>query len=308
MLTGETIPFKKVELTDKIWIDKYLAMSNYNGCEYSFGNIFLWSTTHNFQVADYFNCLIIKTTINGKAMHYYPAGFGDFKEVIQKLAKDGFQNGHPLVFGNVTREHRAQLDKMYPNAFAYHEVREATDYIYSREKLVSLKGKKYHGKRNHINRFKDNPNWAFEMMTPNNINECSKMSTIWNDIRFGDAVVPKDDSLEGDICAIKLSFKHFEPLGFEGGVLRQDGSVIAFTIGERLNSNTYVIHIEKAFHHIQGAYPMINQQFAQHLPLDIEYINREEDLGIESLRYSKMSYYPEILLTKYTATLKGNIL
>jgi len=302
MLSGETIPFRNVELTDKSWIDKRLAESDYNGCEYCFGNIYVWGEIYQFKVVDFLDFLIIKTVMGGKVVHYYPAGSGDIKKVIQELVKEGLRTGHPLVFGNITQQHAKELNDLFPGAFTYKEIRDASDYIYSREKLSTLAGKRYHGKRNHINRFKDNPNWSFEIINQDNLRECFEMSIAWNKIFFDNLNSSGEISEDSDFRASTLFLSNYEALGLEGGLLRQNGKVIAFTIGERLNLDTYVIHIEKAFRDVQGAYPMINQQFTQQLPEDIKYINREEDLGIESLRYSKMSYHPEILLTKYQAT------
>ena len=97
------------------------------------------------------------------------------------------------------------------------------------------------------------------------------------------------------------SFTNFDKFGFIGGVLRVNGEVIAFTFGEKLNENTFVTHFEKAFADIRGAYPMINNQFALNTINNYEYVNREDDMGSEGLRKAKLSYYPEILLEKYTA-------
>ena len=306
--TTHTIPFRAVNISDGSWIKERITQSDFNGCEYSFANIFIWASVYQFQVADSKGFLIIRTVVDGKVMHYFPAGLGDTAQVIRNLAKDARQIGHPLVFGNATAEHISMLEEMFPGAFTCAQIPEASDYIYSREKLVTLAGKKLHGKRNHINRFKDNPNWSFEMMTDENLQECFEMSLAWNARYFGDKILPPSDPAAGDLCAIGKSFKYFHELGLEGGLLRQDGRIVALTIGEPLNSNTYVVHIEKAFHDVQGAYPMINQQFAAQLPEKFTYINREEDLGEEGLRRSKMSYYPEILLAKSIATLTGNIL
>ena len=92
----------------------------------------------------------------------------------------------------------------------------------------------------------------------------------------------------------------FEELKLKGGLLRteKDGEIIAFTIGEPLNPDTFVVHIEKAFAEIQGAYPMINQQFVTHEAQDYQYVNREEDTGAEGLRKAKLSYRPAFLVEK----------
>ena len=295
--TNQLIPYKKVTFDDKGWINERLAQSNYMGCEYCFSNIYLWSSDLDFKIANHKGFLLIKAVLDGEPTHYFPAGSGDLRQVIEDLIIDSQLNGETLVFGNITDEHIPQIEKNFPNAFEYSEIRDASDYIYLREKMVTLAGKKLHGKRNHINRFKDNPDWSFEFITKENITQCYGMSLAWSFKHFG------GNTHDSDFCAVQKAFDYFDELDLMGGLIRQNGEVVAFTMGTFLNSNTFVIHIEKAFHEIQGAYPMINQQFAMRLPEHIEYINREEDLGEEGLRRSKLSYYPEILLAKSTARL-----
>ena len=190
------------------------------------------------------------------------------------------------------------MEELFPGVFCFTENRDAADYIYLREKLISLAGKKYHSKRNHIARFKDNHIWTYEPISEKNINECFEMSMNWHK-KY--RVAEDEESYQNEVKAIQLAFENFHHLEFDGALIRINNFIAALTIGERLNSDTYVIHIEKALPHIQGSYAIINQQFTEHLPLDIKYINREEDLGSEGLRRSKLSYYPEILLDKYNA-------
>lgn len=83
-----------------------------------------------------------------------------------------------------------------------------------------------------------------------------------------------------------------------GGALRVRGEIIAITLGEPLTADTFVVHFEKAYAEIQGAYPMINREFVKHELSGYTYVNREEDLGVEGLRKAKLSYHPEIILNK----------
>ncbi|MCL2293985.1 MAG: phosphatidylglycerol lysyltransferase domain-containing protein [Spirochaetes bacterium] len=289
---------------DKKWIKKRLGESNYNGCEYCFGNLFIWDSTYNQEVADYKGFLIAKALVENRVGFLFPAGSGDLKQVISDLAAYCANSGYPLTFGNITNDHKAVLDDLFPGAFFYTENRDASDYIYLRENLAILAGKKYHAKRNHIARFKDNPDWVYEPITAKNLDECYEMSMEWHK-KYRE--VEDYESYQNELNAIRLAFEHFLELEFDGGLIRLNGSIAALTMGEQLNSDTYVIHIEKALPHIQGAYAIINQQFAQRVPEFIKYINREDDLGNEGLRRSKLSYHPEILLTKFDATLKPTI-
>ena len=295
--------FKKISLGDKSWVKKRLAESDFNGNDYCFGNIFIWGEAYNHEVADYKDFLIVKALTEGNINYFFPAGSGDLNQVIRELAAYCVNNGHTLRFGNVTNDNIAVLEKLFPGAFSYTEKRERSDYIYLREKLITLSGKKYHAKRNHIARFKDNPEWTYETISGKNIDECYKMSMNWLE-KYRET--ENTESRQNETKAIQLAFNHFSELEFDGGLLRLNGSIAALTIGERLNSDTYIIHIEKALHEIQGAYAFINQQFAERLPPEIKYINREDDLGDEGLRRSKLSYYPEIILAKFDAVLKND--
>ena len=108
----------------------------------------------------------------------------------------------------------------------------------------------------------------------------------------------EDQDKNCEMCVTLNSLRLFRELKMTGGVLKIDGRVIAFTIGEPVSEDTFVVHIEKAFADIQGAYPMINQQFVQHECMDYQYINREDDTGVEGLRKAKLSYRPVFLIEK----------
>ena len=111
----------------------------------------------------------------------------------------------------------------------------------------------------------------------------------------------KNPSLKEESCAVSDAFCYFEELGLSGGMLSAGGAVVAFSIGDRLNKDTFLVHIEKAFPDIQGAYPMINKQFVIHNCENYRYVNREEDLGEEGLRKAKLSYQPYEILQKFGA-------
>ena len=87
-------------------------------------------------------------------------------------------------------------------------------------------------------------------------------------------------------------------LDLKGGILRIDGKIVAFTIGEPICPDTFVVHIEKAYADVPGAYTMINQQFVEHECMDYKYVNREDDAGSEGLRKAKLSYKPVFMVEK----------
>lgn len=289
---------KEITLEDKSWIQEILNKCYYMSCEYSFGNHFIWKKSYNVKIANINGFYVAASQDENGLSFLYPAGEGDIKPVIEELMEYSKSKGYKFHMHSLPEEKKDELLNLFPGKFKIEENRDLADYIYKSEDLINLKGKKFHGKRNHIARFKEN-NWSFEPITENNIAECLEMNKKWCVINNCES----DESKTEEFCAVTRSLKYFKELNFFGGLLRVDGKVVAFTIAERLNSNTAVVHIEKAFSDIQGAYPMINREFVANMASEYEFINREEDLGVEGLRKAKLSYRPAILLKKYGVSL-----
>lgn len=293
----EKLIFHPITLDDKELIDKKLKEDNLNACEYTFANNFIWAKVYNVQVAFACGCAVIRSTEQDAVQYSFPFGDGDKRAVIGHMKQACAVCGQGLSLYPVTEENRLKLIEWFPGEFEIISDRDDFDYLYTVEKLSTLRGKKLHGKRNHIARFMDDSDWQYETMTTENIPECRRMAREWTALR----AEKWNDEMEQEIGVLEVAFSHFEELGLRGGVLYKGGKIVAFTIGEPLNSDTYVVHFEKAYPDLQGAYPMINQQFVLHETQDYLYVNREEDTGDLGLRKAKLSYYPDILLKKYRA-------
>lgn len=294
------IEFRRIQLSDRDWIETILKKADLKGCEYTFVNNFIWEEQYHLEIAKVEGFYCSRSGLNENLEYTFPIGDGNLKLVIEKLMEDAKERNCPFVLRAMLKEHVEQLQAHYPDQFEYSTSRDDSDYIYTVEKLSALSGKRLHGKRNHIARFKDNENWNYEPIDESNIQECIDMNRKWCE-KYS---CFENISLSHEACAVKKSFQYYNELCLTGGLLRLNGEVVAYTIGEPLSSDTFVVHIEKAFADIQGAYPMINQQFVLNECQDFTYVNREEDMGDEGLRKAKTSYYPEILLEKYKAVLK----
>ena len=176
--------------------------------------------------------------------------------------------------------------------------RDNFDYIYNMEDLRTLSGKKYHGKRNHINQFLSANEYEYVEITPSMLLECMAIYEAW--LAKKD---PAEQGVLGEKNAILIGLQYMEQLGPKGGGIRMGGQLRAFSLGERLDDEMAVIHIEKAEGEIPGLYPLINQAFVDNAWKDVTYINREEDMGLEGLRKAKLSYHPAFLLEKFKAEL-----
>jgi len=203
----------------------------------------------------------------------------------------------PLVIFGLTSQTLPEIQALFPGVFTLENNRDDADYLYRTADFVALAGKKYHKKRNHIAQF-SKYGAVFSEITPNDFDECITFAAESYNAKDGYS----DASSVAEQYAIHTFFQNFEALELKGGLLRVDGELAAFSIGEPICSNTFGVHIEKADTRFHGAYPAMAQAFAAHFAMDYTYLNREEDLGIPGLRKSKLSYYPELLLEKWTAT------
>ncbi len=297
MPVQEKLIFHSISMDDRNWINEKLKEDNLDACEYTFANNYIWAKVYDVQVGSAYGCGVIRYREHEHYQYSFPFGSGDKRSMIDHLKKMCAVHGHELALYPVAEESRLKLNEWYPGEFEIIAERDSFDYMYTVEKLSSLRGKKLHGKRNHIARFMDDGDWEYETMTAANIPECRRLAKEWIALR----AEKWNDEMEQEMNVLEVAFSHFNELGLRGGVLYKSGKIVAFTIGEPLNEDIFVVHFEKAYPDLQGAYPMINQQFVLHEAQAFTYVNREEDTGDLGLRKAKLSYYPDILLRKYRA-------
>lgn len=293
------IDFRSPQLSDEMWIKDKISQMKFPTCEYSFGNILSYTSIMDIKVAESYGCLVTRCIFRDGFVEYcFPAGNGDVVSALSEIISDGIKNGVPFGIFGMNEDDAEILSKHYRSCFDIHYERDMCDYIYLSEDLKNLKGKKYQPKRNHISYFEKNYNWVYEKISVENIPECIEMAERWLELsRHEDK-----ESLRQELEIIRRTFDYYGQLRYKGGLLRVDGKVIAFTMGESLSEDIFCVHFEKAYTDIRGAYPMINRQFVINELSSYKYINREDDTGSENLRKAKLSYYPAILADKYEAT------
>lgn len=287
------LEFKPLKLSSKQEIDSCAKNMSVTSSELNFTTFYIYRTLLNVMYCIEDNCVIYKTKHgNGKSGYRFPIGDGNKKAIIETLI-----NENPdLLFYGLTTDMVEFLNENFPNRFVCSKMPNYTDYVYEREKLSTLSGKKLHSKRNHINSFYKLYKSEFSKITSSDRDLIVNTYDSW----FGET---DDEYLLQEKDSIADLLQNFETLGLIGGKLMVDGNLVAFTIGERLNQNTAVVHIEKANTDYKGAYTVINQQFAEQMLGEFMYVNREEDMGIAGLRKAKMSYLPDLMIEKYKGEL-----
>lgn len=295
------VDFRSPALEDKGWIEERINKVDFPTCEYTFGSIFCYTEKMDIRVADVYGFLVTKCFFRENFVEYcFPAGEGDLKKAIEFIIEDGKSNGIPFGIFGMNEDNARFLKENFGDMFDVHFERDLCDYFYLSEDLINLKGRRYQPKRNLISQFIKNNNWSYERITDENIHDCLEMSRLW----LQSSKSEHREDLEYEFRIISKAFENYNELGYVGGLLRADGKVVAYTMGERLSAESFCVHFEKAFADIKGAYPTINQQFVKNELSGYKYIDREDDAGIENLRKAKLSYHPVIIADKYEAEYK----
>jgi len=299
------IPFRRIELADKTQYETYLFAEPERGCEYSFANLFMWGRQ---EIAFLDDCALLFSHFNGHTVYPWPQGPGDKRMALETILADARQRGIPCRITGMTGQEMEKLQAWFPDTFEIRVARDNFDYVYTVEALADLRGKKLQKKRNHVNRFRaEHPDYRVEPLGCGNIARVQHMVNDWYVSRR--QADPTGDYLLESL-AMARAFRNFDNLGMEGIALLEGDRVIAVTMGSRLSGNTFDIHFEKAREEFGGAYNAINCEFARYLRLkypDVEFLNREDDLGLEGLRKAKLDYHPHHLTEKYWACLKEDI-
>ncbi len=295
------IDFKDITLDDKEIITSYTLKSDRRNCDLSFSNLCSWRFLYFTQFAIVDDFLVFRFWVNGEIVYMMPIGEGDLKHIIHRLIDEAQQQNYQFCMLGISSFMKDDLEAIMPDRFCFTTDRDYADYIYLRTDLSTLVGKKFQPKRNHINKFKNNyPNHAYAPITPDKIKECKELEAKWCKANNCDEQEGTGNEREALIYALD----NFEKLGLTGGILYVNNEIVAFTFGMPINHEMFGVHVEKADTSIEGAYAMINQEFAKRIPEQYIYVNREEDLGIEGLRKAKLSYQPVMILEKYMACFK----
>lgn len=301
--------FREITLEDKDWMRQLLGYSDNRATEFNFTVLYIWRDIMNSRVCRADDFFVVRFHPHGAPapMYLFPAGRGtdaQLRELLEQCMADAGENGYPFLMASVQPEQKDVLENLFPDKFLFEPYRNTFDYIYSAEDLLFLRGKKFQSKRNFISRFKRQEGWSYEPVGKENLEECASMSIKWC-AKYG---CGKDPSMASESCSVKNAIANFFELGLCGGLLRLNGEVVAFTLAEKTNSDTLLVHIEKAYADIVGAYPTIANEFLRNTvvideqtgELSVKYINREDDAGDLGLREAKMQYHPLFLLEKYS--------
>lgn len=295
------LDFKPITIEEKELYQPYLLDGTEHGCEYSFTNLFLWGRQKATIFQDH---MVLFSQFNRRSVYPFPRGTGDKKPILDAIISDAQKRGIPCRITGLNEAAIQTIDALYPGQFRFHPDRDSYDYVYAIDDLADLKGSKYQKKRNHLKQFqKVFPEYSVCPISESNLSQVQEMLQKWYEQKLSEA---PDSDFYMEQAALNKAFKYYKELEFEGLALMNEGQILAFTLGSPLSENTFDIHFEKALAEVNGAYAAINYEFARYIREkypQIQFLNREEDMGLEGLRIAKERYYPHHMVEKSWACL-----
>lgn len=288
--------FRPIELEDKELLSAYLESTQPQISEYTFTNLYVWRKSDRPLLSRHGDTLLVKVLKcpDEREVLLPPLGLREplieLPEFIRELGK---QEKIPPIYG-ISKDQAEALARI---GFSVKLDRDNSDYVYLIEDLIKLPGTKFHSKRQSIRRCLSERKCEYVPIDADIVELCLQLQEEWCNL----ANCRESLGLREEDQAIRETFLNYDKLNAFGAAVSVDGEIQAFTVGERLNKDTAVIHFEKANPKIRGLYQVINQWFCKNALADYKYVNREQDLGEPGIRRAKQSYHPHHMVEKYIA-------
>lgn len=280
---------KPVELEDKEEVQKYLELYPPEICELTFANIYIWRHWEKPQLTRINDNLCVFCSPPDEPAYFLePVGDSKLEETVEICLS---------LASRLSRVSEKFLKKIR-SGYLRREDRDNFDYVYSTEELATLKGKKYDGKRNLIKKFEKNYRAEVRPLAESDLAGCLELVRRWEENSPEQNRI-SDDRTSASSQAIREALINLRNLDLGGIVVIIEGRVEGFCLGEKLNPETVVVHVELASRQIAGLYQFMNRECARTIWKEFAYINREQDAGIPGLRRSKLSYQPHHFVRKF---------
>ncbi len=300
--------FEPVRLEHKNILTDYLNRFPQKIAGYSFASLIAWAETYGFLWAKlHEDCLLLARPYNDgekQRLHLLQPIGAMTNNCLSWLLIEAKKLDYPLKILSVSKDF-LENNELIIKDFYLEEDRSGANYIYLASDLATLQSAKYGKKRNLISQFlKLYPNWQ---VVPLHNECCPSCLEILYSTAKADGISTDDPSLKAELVALEFTLKHYQDLDQKGVVIIIDNKPVAFSIFERQNEQTAVVHFEKADRQYKGLYQIINRETSKQIQsLNYTLINREEDVGNEGLRKAKLSYAPVELYSIFNLTLISN--
>lgn len=296
------LEFHRLTIEDKESVQGVTLVSGRRNCNLTFANLIGWQFWFNTEVCILDGIVVFRFNIEGDRAYMLCSAEPPTENLLRLLADDAAGVGADLRIMGLEDDYAAAVRMLCPRAVVEPQ-RNRYDYVYLRQELAEMKGKNLKAKRNHVNKFRlEHPDFEYVELTPARFDECRQLSMLWrNEVHHDSA--DYSGMVRAERRAMENVLSQWDRLGMRGGCIYAEGRLVAFTYGAAVTHDTFDVCVEKADRTVDGAFNIVNQQFVAHLPEQYVYVNREEDMGLEGLRKSKLSYHPHQLLSYNIVTI-----
>lgn len=292
MQTVCALQFQPVTLQNYAEIAPYLVGKHSVICDFSLLYFHMWGEMMGIEYAFSDDVLFLRRNSKHGLSYYPPLVKGE--ELAAGLSHLS-ELEIPQVRLCAVPAHEVQTFERHCRVLEKGTSRRWADYIYSATDLATLSGHRYNKKRNLVHQFERlYPTHAYENITAENLDGVRAFMQ-----RFANETGANEDKQYENRRVLAL-LEDYEALPLVGGLVRVEGEIAAFTVGEVLDE-VLLVHVEKADRRFKGAYQYINYRFVQEQVARhaVTLVNREDDAGDEGLRQAKLSYCPVEILHKY---------
>lgn len=299
------LDFERITIEKKEALGRYLRRYGENSCQHSFATMYCMHEKYGDMVCEKDGFLyILRSGRCTEAERVYLFPMGDISDgetlrrAVGEILEDAHARGARVCFETLTKRAKEALLAAFPGQFKAEEVRDYAEYLYTRDKLAFLPGHEMASKRHDINTFfRDyGDRVRVEAMGPEHLDEVRRFQMEWLEVKeHGE----EDVQLELENEAIQRGLCYFEALGLSGICVYIDGELRGYAYGAPLSEDCYDVMIEKGDRSIPDIYRVLNRDLVRMCCQEYDWINREEDVGVEGLRRAKLSYKPDLLLEKY---------
>lgn len=260
---------------------------NLHFSEYSFANIYLFRKKHDYQFVECDQIPCVRGKFKTEAYYVIPSVPPNRLKLTSLCGNEG-KDYCIFPIPDIWLEEYRKMEMTLTTC------RADTDYLFHISKLQSLAGRELSSRRNLLHQLERKFKLETREITESEVELVLDLIEKWQ-MQMNKA------REKTDYFSCREAVEYRDRLELFGRIAFANGEPFGFTLGELLSPKTALLHFAKSLHHFKGATPFLYQDFANHLPSSVEWINLEQDLGISSLRQAKKAYDPDLLLTKWKA-------
>ena len=300
------LDFIDISLEMKPIVDRYGFEYGKGSCQHSFASSFCLQNKYHDKFVEKNDFLYtFRSGISDEKERVYLFPLGNLenengiKEAISEILDDAHKNNSKVLFKTINETEKDVLYKYFSDKFNIEDSRDYYEYIYNTSDLAKLAGTTFQQKRNAINKLIKTygESLVIKKIEEDDIDKIKKFYYKW--------IEKVDDYhrsyIKTEVTEFDLAIENYKILELLGIVIYVDNEVIGFNFGSKVSDDTYDGMIQKGNISYRGIYELLNNRTAKEFASEIQYMNFEEDLGVEGLRKAKLIYNPIFLMKKYIA-------